>query len=394
MELDNDATKRYNSWLNQKHVELQAQNEKLGTEIQQLKELLSDRGIHLANSRIDLSMQREYGNCATATAHKQRTDSSKSNAANKSSKGGAGANNHRGAAYGTFDGKMPLQRYSNQRSAIRKATAFRESDDIKLDLLVFEEHDMELCDDDASWRADRLENPIDDEPSNDDNSYQKSTQGYASSQSDCSAAGDDASMLETASQCDLSLSSNGSPNGNGRYRATRKVDVIPLHQNTDGLIQVVNGPNPEEVRDRSALVPKPNKKPKNEKSELENHRRKACPKRFECTVCHKWFRKKGGLNLHSLIHTGEKPFRCDQPGCGQGFNQRGNLKRHERLHTGEKPFQCAYPGCEKRFTQGTSLAGHHMSHTGLKPFQCQHPGCSEKFIRKDYLVQHERKHER
>ena len=45
---------------------------------------------------------------------------------------------------------------------------------------------------------------------------------------------------------------------------------------------------------------------------------------FECEYCQKKFRTSAKLKLHIRIHTGEKPYKCDQ--CDYASNQKGNLR--------------------------------------------------------------------
>lgn len=45
------------------------------------------------------------------------------------------------------------------------------------------------------------------------------------------------------------------------------------------------------------------------------------PRIHGCDFCAKRFDRQADLNRHVRVHTGETPYRCDEPGCGKGFKQ-------------------------------------------------------------------------
>ena len=50
--------------------------------------------------------------------------------------------------------------------------------------------------------------------------------------------------------------------------------------------------------------------------------------KYQCPICQKIFAGKVHLEMHKNIHTGAKPFVCDDPNCGARFSHSSNLGRH------------------------------------------------------------------
>ena len=96
---------------------------------------------------------------------------------------------------------------------------------------------------------------------------------------------------------------------------------------------------------------------------LEEHLRhvhERCPVSFTCTHCDKQFSSKTGLQLHTSIHTQEKPFICEY--CGKCFRNRQSLKNHLYTHDqGEKMFECQ--DCGKKFGTRGGYESHCASHS-------------------------------
>ena len=99
-----------------------------------------------------------------------------------------------------------------------------------------------------------------------------------------------------------------------------------------------------------------------------------------CSECNKTFRQKTSLDDHyRYVH-----FVC--PTCIRKFHNKQRLNLHMLIHTGEKQFACS--SCDRKFSRKDSLSDHiiNVHNSEEKPYQCSE--CGLKFSRKYRLVNH------
>jgi len=89
------------------------------------------------------------------------------------------------------------------------------------------------------------------------------------------------------------------------------------------------------------------------------------------------------LKSHKVVHTREKPYTC--PKCDKKFAYAMSVKIHDRLiHKKERPFTCTE--CDRHFSTKSNLKAHKVKHVGEKPFVCTQ--CEDRFINSSSLMSH------
>ena len=114
-------------------------------------------------------------------------------------------------------------------------------------------------------------------------------------------------------------------------------------------------------------------------------------KRYPCEVCQKVFSEKTRLMIHARIHSGERPYVCED--CGFSCSQKDNLRLHKEFRhpvsgQQEKKFTCDI--CSASFLTNSNLRRHVLIHSDVK--QCVCETCGKSFKDAGSLKQHNFSH--
>ena len=99
-----------------------------------------------------------------------------------------------------------------------------------------------------------------------------------------------------------------------------------------------------------------------------------------CNQCNTSFRQPTVLTTHKLIHSGDKTHKCEQ--CYATYNQESTLNIHLSVaHKMYQSYKCT--ACNKIMKSRSDLNQHEKIHSGGKPFGCHK--CRYKCRRKTHL---------
>jgi len=59
---------------------------------------------------------------------------------------------------------------------------------------------------------------------------------------------------------------------------------------------------------------------------------------YRCKKCRRVLGSQQSLKEHFYTHTGQKPYKCTEPGCGKFFRQSSQLSYHKRIHSEVKKY--------------------------------------------------------
>lgn len=111
-------------------------------------------------------------------------------------------------------------------------------------------------------------------------------------------------------------------------------------------------------------------------------------KKYECTKCNKYFKRKDHLKRHneSIHQVFSANFICKT--CGKKFSRKDNFQTHMKSHS-TNSYICPLENCQKAFKSKSSLNYHKLKHEASN-FKCNYPGCGKTFFRIAELKRHKK----
>lgn len=110
-------------------------------------------------------------------------------------------------------------------------------------------------------------------------------------------------------------------------------------------------------------------------------------KRYTCKFCKKYFNRYRECARHQLLHTGERPLKCDI--CSKNYRDTKALRHHQRhVHREGPTTYHICPTCGKQFTNTSALHYHMYSHSEAMIF-CKL--CGNHYKNPGYFARHNKK---
>lgn len=96
--------------------------------------------------------------------------------------------------------------------------------------------------------------------------------------------------------------------------------------------------------------------------DYKKHQASLHPVLIECSKCGKKLKSKKTFLVHKRSHydVSDRRFKCSHPNCSKAFNFKAHLENHERVHSGYKPYGCNQ--CSSSFAQIYQLTLHNRKH--------------------------------
>ena len=96
---------------------------------------------------------------------------------------------------------------------------------------------------------------------------------------------------------------------------------------------------------------------------------------YRCKKCKRVLGSQQSLKEHFYTHTGQKPYKCNEPGCGKYFRQSSQLSYHKRIHREVKKYikVGSFKNIGAKFDEEKEIVSHSPLITGIPVELCDLP---------------------